>query len=135
MAVDERRRSQLFEGLAGAIGPEQASTMFELLPPAGVDVATRQDVAQLEARMDAQFARVDERFERIDERFERTDDRFTALEHRIDDRLDVLRGELLAAFRGELVSAVAGQTRAVVTATIATALSVTGAAVALAQLL
>jgi hypothetical protein len=76
MAVDERRRSELFEGLSEAIGPEQATTMFELLPPAGVEVATRQDVERLEARMDAQFARIDERFERIDERFARIDERF-----------------------------------------------------------
>jgi hypothetical protein len=104
MAVDERRRSELYERLAAPIGPDQAATMFELLPPAGADVATREDLAAVEKRLEQ---------------------RMEGLEQRMDDRLERLRAELLAAFRGELVTAVSGQTRAVVTATITTALSVT----------
>jgi chromatin segregation and condensation protein Rec8/ScpA/Scc1 (kleisin family) len=142
MAVDERRRSELFERLAAALGPDQAATMFELLPPAGADLATRADVEAAEARLGLRFEDVDRRFEDVDRRFEDVDRRFDAvdarfdqLELRIDDRLERLRAELLAAFRGELVTAVAGQTRAVVIASVATALSVTGAVAALAQLL
>jgi hypothetical protein len=114
MAVDERRRSELYERLAATIGPDQAATMFELLPPAGADVATREDLAAVEKRLEQ---------------------RMEGLEQRMDDRLERLRAELLAAFRGELVTAVSGQTRAVVTATITTALSVTAGIAVLAQLL
>jgi hypothetical protein len=138
MAIDERRRSELFERLAATLGPDQATTMFELLPPAGEDVALRSDVRAIDRRFEAidrSFEAIDRRFETIDRRFDVVDDRFDQLERRIVEQGDLLRAELTAAFRGELVVAVAGQTRAVVTASVATALSVTGAVAALAQLL
>jgi chromosome segregation ATPase len=156
MAVDERRRSELFERLAATIGSDQAATMFELLPPAGTEVATRADLDALEGRLERRFERIDARFDQLDARFDQTDARFDQLDARfdqtdarstrVDDRFDqlerrmleqheLLRHELTATFRGELVTAVAGQTRAVVTASVATALSVTAAVAALAQLL
>jgi chromatin segregation and condensation protein Rec8/ScpA/Scc1 (kleisin family) len=121
MSVDERRRSELFERLAATFGPDEATTMFDLLPPAGTDVATRADLDVIEARLERRFAAIDDRFDR--------------LERRMDEQHELLRHELTAVFRGELVTAVAGQTRAVVTASVATALSVTAAVAALAQLL
>jgi hypothetical protein len=135
MAVDERRRSELFERLAATLGPDQATTMFELLPPAGTDVATRADLDALGARLERRFEAIDSRFEAIDSRFSTVDDRFDQLERRMDEQHELLRHELTAVFRGELVTAIAGQTRAVVTASVATALSVTAAVAALAQLL
>lgn len=110
MAVDERRRHQLYEALAGLLGAEATATMMELLPPSGTEVATRADIDGL-------------------------DQRFDHLEERIDDRIDALRGELLAAFRAELVTAVSGQTRAVIVATATATFGIAGLAVTLAQLL
>jgi hypothetical protein len=121
MTVEERRRHQLYEGLAAVLGPEATATMMELLPPDGRQLATRSDI--------------DRRFDTVDARFEAIDQRFDHLEQRIDDRIDALRGELLAAFRAELVSAVAGQTRAVIVATATATFGIGGLAVTLAQLL
>lgn len=121
MAIDERRRSELYEGLAAAIGPEAAVTMFELLPPQGTELATRADTERIERRLDT--------------RIDGLEQRLAAFEQRIDDRLDGLRKELLAAFRGELVSAVAGQTRAVIIATATATFGIGSLAVTLAQLL
>jgi hypothetical protein len=139
MAVDERRRSQLYQQLADTLGHDEAATMFDLLPPVGADVATSADVARLERRLDAFEQRVDDRFaafeQRIDERFAASDGRFAAFEQRIEGKLDAQRHELVAIFRGELADTVARQTRAVTVASVSTALSVTAAAVALSQLL
>jgi DNA anti-recombination protein RmuC len=160
MAVDERRRSQLYEQLAGAVGEEAAGTMFELLPPPQTDLATTADLERLEHRMEHRFELVDQRFERVDQRFEQVDQRFDQLERRFDERfghiderfgyvddrftslqrelearIDGLRDELLAAFRGELVTAVAGQTRAMLVAVVTTVAAVGGLAVALTQVL
>ncbi|HSK24230.1 MAG TPA: hypothetical protein VK906_13675 [Egicoccus sp.] len=128
MAIDERRRSELYEGLAAAIGPEAAVTMFELLPPQGTELATRADIDRLDARIDGLEHRLDARIDGLEHRLD-------GFEQRIDDRLDGLRNELLAAFRGELVAAVAGQTRAVIIATATATFGIGSLAVALAQLL
>ena len=121
MAVHERRRSELFQAAAQALGQEHAVTMFELLPPPETDLATQQS-------MDLRFDAVDQRFEAMDQRFDAVDQRFTDLERRFDQRLDDglgrLREELLAAFRGELVTAVAGQARAVMLAVVTTTVAI-----------
>jgi hypothetical protein len=146
MAVDERRRSQLYERLAGAVGEEAAGTMFELLPPPQTDLATTADLERLERKMEHRFELVDQRFEqvdqrfehlerRFDERFQQVDDRFTWLQRELEARIDGARDELLAAFRGELVTAVAGQTRAMLIAVVTTVAAVGGLALAMAQLL
>ena len=142
MAVDERRRSGLYTRLVDALGAENADTMFELLPADRDALATRAEIdarfSQVDARfaqVDTRFAQVDARFDAIDERFDAVDARFDHLEQRLDDRLDGLRHELLAAFRGELVAAVSGQTRAVIVATATATFGIGGLAVTLAQLL
>ncbi len=57
MTIDERRRHALYERLDEVLDEEHADTMMELLPPVGwADVATKQDLAILEARMDAGFS-------------------------------------------------------------------------------
>ncbi len=128
MAVDERRRSALYERLAAALGSDQATTMFELLPPVGEDVA-------VQSRVDHRFDAVDRRFEDVDRRFEDVDRRFDELERRIVEEARLTRAEVTAAFREELNAAVSGQARLVLTGSIATALSILAAAVAVAQLL
>jgi DNA anti-recombination protein RmuC len=160
MAVDERRRSQLYERLAGAVGEEAAGTMFELLPSPQTDLATTADLERLERRMEHGFELVDQRFELVDQRFEQlerrfderfeqfderllriddrfghVDDRFASLQRELEARIDGARDELLAAFRGELVTAVAGQTRAMLVAVVTTVAAVGGLALALTQLL
>jgi hypothetical protein len=52
MAVDERARHDLFLRVEEELGPEAAETLMEPLPPVGwADVATKEDLRQLEERM------------------------------------------------------------------------------------
>lgn len=79
MTVDERSRHELYHRLEEVLGPDAATTLIEHLPPVGwADVATKNDLAGLEQRMDLRFARVEGRFDSIDERFTAMDDRITA---------------------------------------------------------
>jgi hypothetical protein len=152
MAIEERRRIELFERLTATIGPEATATMFDLFPPPDDDHVTRRDLQGAEGRVGLRFEEVDRRFDEmeqrfvgIDRRFEQVEHRFEQVEHRfelvdqrfdaVDLKLDVLRNELLAAFRGELVTAVSGQTRAVIVATATATFGIGGLAVTLAQLL
>ena len=135
MAVDERRRSQAYTRLAEVVGEEAATTMFELLPPAGADLVRTTDVVHLEARIDRRFEQIDRRFEQVDQRFEKVDQLFEYTNERMADGFAVLRGELLAAFRGEIVAAVSGQTRAVFVSVTTTIFGLAALALAVAQLL
>jgi hypothetical protein len=145
MAVEERRRIELFEQLSASIGPEATATMFDLFLPPGDDHVTRRDLQGAEERVGLRFEEVDRRFEEVDRRFGEMERRFDEVDHRfalvdqrfdaVDLKLDVLRNELLAAFRGELVTAVSGQTRAVIVATATATFGIGGRAVTLAQLL
>ena len=66
----------------------QAEGQAEALAAAMTDtLATKQDLRELEARIDQRFARVDARFERIDARFAQVDSRFEYLEKHLDTRL------------------------------------------------
>lgn len=135
MAVDERRRMQLFEQLAAVIGDEATGTVFELLPPPNTEVATRDDLEGLRRemqrgfeevsrrfdrqsarfdRVDEQFDRVDERFARVDERFAGVDERFEGLEERLTDRLSSLWRRDLLLVSGAQFSALAAAVIAVV---------------------
>jgi hypothetical protein len=52
VAVTEASRFRLHQRLEEVLGPEQATTLMEHLPPVGwADVATKHDLAQLEERM------------------------------------------------------------------------------------
>ena len=89
MVVDERSRHELYRRLEEVLGPEAATTLIEHLPPVGwADVATKQDLASLEERIELRFARVDDRFARVDDRFAQVDERFDRLEERLDERFD-----------------------------------------------
>ncbi len=56
MAIDERARHQLFIKLEQVLGPEDAVTLMETLPPVGyAELATKQDLAALEDRLTAKI--------------------------------------------------------------------------------
>ena len=119
MAVDERSRHQLYRRLEEVLGPEAATTLIEHLPPVGwADVATKQDLANLEDRIDLRFERfqehLDGRFNVIDERFTGVDAKFTLIDGRfdriderfnaMDDRMKASASDLRASFEHELRS-------------------------------
>ena len=89
MAVDERRWIELFERLSATLGPEAATTLSELLPPRGSDVATSDDIGILRREMFTEFAH--QRNEML------------AMEHR-----------LIALFERRISEAVTAQTRTLV---------------------
>lgn len=76
--------------------------MLELLPPPGADVATKDDVARLEAAI----GRLETRFDALETRFGRLESRFGGLETRLDgletrfDGLESRFGSLEARFDG-----------------------------------
>jgi hypothetical protein len=48
MAVSEKQRHELMKAMEGALGPEPAETLMNLLPPVGwADVATKSDLDHL----------------------------------------------------------------------------------------
>jgi hypothetical protein len=54
MTVDERSRKELYDSLEAKLGSKPADTVMTLLPPVGwADVATKQDVAMLDQKIDA----------------------------------------------------------------------------------
>jgi hypothetical protein len=66
MAITEETRHHRYQRLEEALGPEEATTLMEHLPPVGwADVVTRHDLEHLEQRMDQRFEllelRLDER--------------------------------------------------------------------------
>ena len=62
MAVDERSRLQLADAAKRALGDDAGITLMEMLPPVGwADVATKQDLASMETRLELY---IEARFER-----------------------------------------------------------------------
>jgi hypothetical protein len=56
MAVTERQRHELFKWFEEQMGEERAATMIELMPPTGfAELATKQDLAQLEVSLTKSF--------------------------------------------------------------------------------
>lgn len=56
MAITEQSRHDLYVRLEAALGTKEATTLMEHLPPVGwADVATKDDLANLEARLDVRF--------------------------------------------------------------------------------
>ena len=91
MAVSEKQRHELIKAMEGALGPEPAETLMNLLPPVGwADVATKTDLDHLRVtgRADVDLLRTELRSE-----------------------MGALRSELqseMAELRSELRSEVAG---------------------------
>jgi len=70
MAVSESDRHELYSSLEDAIGKGPTETIMALLPPVGwADVATKHDLAQLEARIETKMEAMESR---INERIIRT---------------------------------------------------------------
>lgn len=64
MAVDERRRHLLYRKLEEVLGPDEASTLMDHLPPVGwADVARKGDIEALRREMERQEERLSDRFE------------------------------------------------------------------------
>jgi hypothetical protein len=62
MAVDERRRQQMYRKLEELLGPEEASTLMEHLPPVGwSDVVRQSDIVLLRTEMRSEMARSEDR--------------------------------------------------------------------------
>jgi hypothetical protein len=58
MAVDERARHQLFQRLEQVLGPDEATTLMETLPPVGhADLATKEDLVALKHEILAEMHR------------------------------------------------------------------------------
>jgi hypothetical protein len=56
MAVDERRRHQLYRRLEEVLGEDEAGTLMDHLPPGGWgDVARRSDIDRLSERLSDRF--------------------------------------------------------------------------------
>jgi hypothetical protein len=56
MAVDERSRHLLYRKLEEVLGPDEAGTLMDHLPPVGWgDVARRSDIEALENRLSDRF--------------------------------------------------------------------------------
>jgi len=125
--IDERARHELYRAIEELLGTRIADTLMALLPPVGwADVATKDDLLQLEsrldARLDARFARaegrtdarfgavdarvraLDVRFEAIDARFSRMDARFAQLEGQLDRSLREQTRTLMLGLVGAMVT-------------------------------
>ena len=88
MAITEKSRHELYRRLEEILGPEQATTLMEHLPPVGwADVATKDDLRSLETRLDA-------RIDRLDGRIGQLDGRIDQLETTLNAHIDVLGFEL-----------------------------------------
>jgi hypothetical protein len=89
VAARSERREALRQALAAQIGEDEAATLMEQLPPFDWSrLATKDDLARLEGRIDERFVGIDERFVGLERRF---DDRLGDLANRIDDRFDAFQ--------------------------------------------
>lgn len=90
---------------------QQAEGQAEALAAVMMDsLATRQDVQELDLRMQARFARIDERFARMDERFEhlerQMDMRLVEQTARFDAKLADLERRLTMRLGGMMVAGI-----------------------------
>jgi hypothetical protein len=105
MAINEASRHALHGRLDEVLGPDNANTLMEHLPPVGwADVATKHDLQALEGRVDLRFDKVDLRFDGIDRRLDAMDGRFDALEGRFEDRLEYFRTSMSLELHQTLLS-------------------------------
>ena len=89
MAITEKSRHELYRRLEEILGPDEATTLMEHLPPVGwADVATKRDLDAMEDVLRRDFDALATRF----------DWKFEAL--RTD--LEVFRSDVRAEIRGEI---------------------------------
>ncbi len=138
--IDERARHELYRAVEQLLGTATADTLMTLLPPVGwADVATKDDLHQLEARLDTRWdarftrlearlddlaagldarfahaeARTDAKFAIVEARFENVDGRFA----RIDTRFAQLEGQLDRSLREQTRTLMLGLVGAMFTMT------------------
>lgn len=71
MTITEEARNRLFNTLREKLGPKDAATMMEMLPPVGwADVARKDDLDRLEAIVAAFKSDVDRRFDRLEQQMD-----------------------------------------------------------------
>jgi len=75
------------------------------------------------AQIDAHIAQIDAHIAQIDGRFDTSATAVDGRFERLEQRIDALRDEVLAAVRGELIAALSQQTRQMILAMIGTVLS------------
>lgn len=64
MTITEAERHQLYQRLEAVLGPDEATTLMEHLPPVGwADVATKRDLDHLQQSLEAQLANWELRLE------------------------------------------------------------------------
>jgi hypothetical protein len=118
MPVTEESRHRLHQKLDETIGPEDAATLMEHLPPVGwADVATKQDVAHrfemLEVSMNAGFTETDLKLTEHSRHLQVIDRRLDKIDDRIEKVQDSVRQQtirlvmFLMAYGAVLVAAVA----------------------------
>jgi hypothetical protein len=57
MAIDEESRHRLYTQLEETLGPQEATSLMELLPPVGwADVATKRDLDQLAMQLRSEMS-------------------------------------------------------------------------------
>ena len=108
MTSHEQRRFRMRAALGEQLGDEVAENLMDSLPPFDwMQIATKDDIRRLEARLDGtdhQFASINhrldnlsERLDNVDQRFDNVDQRFEVVDTKfdlIDQRFDLLETKL-----------------------------------------
>ena len=108
MTSHEQRRFRMRAALGEQLGDEVAESLMDSLPPFDwMQIATKDDIRRLEARLDGtdhQFASINhrldnlsERLDNVDQRFDNVDQRFEVVDTKfdlIDQRFDLLETKL-----------------------------------------
>ena len=95
MAIDEAARHHLHQTLDDTIGPTDAITLMEHLPPVGwADVATNSALDNLEDRLGARIDRLVVRIDGLDARIDRLEQRMDRLEQRVDTEFAAVRAQI-----------------------------------------
>jgi hypothetical protein len=85
VSVSEGQRMELSRWLEDRMGTDRAASLMAMLPPSGwSEVATKQDLAELEQRQTLRFDAIDQRFDAIDQRFSGIDQRFVSIDQRFE---------------------------------------------------
>ncbi len=110
MTSHEQRRFRMRASLGEHLGDQVAEDLMDSLPPFDwTQIATKDDIRRLEARldgMDHRFVSIDQRFEMIDRRFEVIDKRFNLVDTRFDLLQTKLGAKMLRISIGSTVTSV-----------------------------
>ena len=97
MAISEESRHHLYRRLEEVLGPQEAATLMEHLPPVGwADVATKQDIGVLRGEVDGlrrDVGGIERRLDHLDGRLDHFGGRLDHLGGRIELRFDQLHRE------------------------------------------